>query len=220
MEKRQGTHLILVRHGETEANVRQVWHGALDAPLTDRGRLQVEATAHHLAARQRTDPLAAFYVSPLARAQSTAAAIAVATGLPPVIEAGLREFTIGDWEGRSFADLHATENLWGRWQEDPEFTPPNGESLLAFNRRVVTVLKGLVDAHPGAAVLAVTHGGFIASALSTFLGRGPRDWQRYDPPNCAVSELVWDGAAWTGLTVNDVAHIPSASRPEAPPWAV
>ena len=29
------TTLILIRHGETEGNVQQVWHGAMDAPLTD-----------------------------------------------------------------------------------------------------------------------------------------------------------------------------------------
>ena len=32
------TILILVRHGETEANVQQIWQGSLDAPLTARGQ--------------------------------------------------------------------------------------------------------------------------------------------------------------------------------------
>ena len=31
------TRLILVRHGETEGNVQQLWHGAMDSPLTVRG---------------------------------------------------------------------------------------------------------------------------------------------------------------------------------------
>ncbi len=39
------TKLMLVRHGETEANVSQVWQGSLDAPLTKRGLLQVERLA-------------------------------------------------------------------------------------------------------------------------------------------------------------------------------
>ena len=30
------TRVILVRHGETEANKLQMWHGSLDAPLTER----------------------------------------------------------------------------------------------------------------------------------------------------------------------------------------
>ena len=38
------TRVILVRHGETTANHEQRWYGAMDAPLTDRGRLQVQAT--------------------------------------------------------------------------------------------------------------------------------------------------------------------------------
>ena len=72
------THVILVRHGETTANHEQRWYGAMDAPLTERGRLQVQATGDRFAQRRTTAPVDALYVSPLPRARSTAAAISVA----------------------------------------------------------------------------------------------------------------------------------------------
>jgi probable phosphoglycerate mutase len=102
--------------------------------------------------------------------------------------------------------------MWGRWQADPTFAPPNGESPRAFNRRVVAAVRRLVDRHPGGAVLAVTHGGVIGSVLASFVGCGPDDWRRFDPHNCAISVLLWDGQQWTGAQVNDTTHLPAPAR--------
>jgi 2,3-bisphosphoglycerate-dependent phosphoglycerate mutase len=207
-----GTRLVLVRHGETEGNVSQVWHGSLDAPLTRRGQQQVAAVAARMAAWQDELPVHAFYVSPLPRAQSTAAAIAAAIGVTPQVEPGLREFDLGDWEGRSFRELREQENLWGRWEQDPGFAPPNGESPRSFGRRAAATLTRLADRHPGQTVLVVTHGGFISNVLAAWLGKNDGDWRAYDPHNCAVSVLRRDGDGWHGELVNDVAHLPAAAR--------
>ncbi|HXF62834.1 MAG TPA: histidine phosphatase family protein [Caldilineaceae bacterium] len=209
--------LILVRHGETEANVSQVWHGALDAPLTERGRAQVAATAAWLSDLHRRQPLDGFYVSPLPRAQSTAAAIAAAIGRQPVVVEGLREFSIGDWEGRSFRELREVEDLWGRWEADPCFAPPNGESPRSFNRRVVETVIKLVDRHPDGTALAVSHGGVIGSVLATLVGDGPDDWRRFDPHNCAVSVLQWQEGRWSGELINATDHLPLVARADYEP---
>lgn len=215
--RRVVTRLILVRHGETEANVSQVWHGAMDAPLTERGRRQAAATARRLAQLHQTHPVDHLYVSPLPRAQSTAAAIAEAIGLEPEKVDGLREFSIGDWEGRAFSELREQEDLWGRWADDPHFAPPNGESPSSFNSRVVNTVQTLVTQHPDEVIVAVTHGGVISSLLASFVGEGPDDWQRYDPHNCAISILDWDGANWTPVLVNDIDHLPASARADYVP---
>jgi 2,3-bisphosphoglycerate-dependent phosphoglycerate mutase len=206
------TRLILVRHAETEANLNQLWHGELDAPLTPRGQAQVASTAACLAQLHLTQPIHVFYVSPLPRAQSTAAAIAKATGLPVTIETGLREFSLGDWEGRSLRELREVENLWVRWDADPAFAPPNGESPVSFNRRAVQALVDLVARHPGETVLVVTHGGFISSVLATWLGADARNWRAYDAHNCAITVLIREGDGWRGEMVNDIGHLPLAAR--------
>ena len=207
------TLLILIRHGETEGNVQQVWHGALDAPLTVRGQLQVAATARYVAQLVQQYPLDAFYVSPLARAQSTAAAIAQAIDhqplIEPVIESDLREFDLGDWEGRSFADLKAQENLWGRWQADPGFAPPNGESPRSFHRRAVAVMQKLVATHPEQTLLMVTHGALLSNVLATWFGSGAEDWRRFEPHNCAISIVEQNNGHWLARQLNSVAHLPA-----------
>ncbi len=214
------TRLVMIRHGETEGNVNQVWHGALDAPLTERGRAQVQATAERMRQLVEQMKVDAFYVSPLARAQSTAAAIGAAISASPVVEPGLREFDLGDWEGRSFEELRQVENLWGRWKADPRFAPPNGESPHSFNKRVVKTVNELAANHPSQTVLIVTHGGVICNVLATWLGDGPADWRRWEPHNCAISILERDSERWAGVLINDASHLPAeAVVEETPAWA-
>lgn len=211
------TQLILVRHGETEGNVSQVWHGALDAPLTARGQRQVVVTAAALAAWHAQRPVDALYVSPLPRAQSTAAAIAAAIGLAPQVEADLREFDLGEWEGRSFRELREVEDLWGKWAVNPAFAPPGGESPIIFNRRATATLARLAAAHPGQRLLVVGHGAFISNALATWLGGHGGHWRDYDPHNCALTMLEQTATGWQGLVVNDISHLPQEARVVAAP---
>lgn len=203
------TTLILVRHGETEGNVQQVWHGAWDSPLTKRGQLQVQATAVRIAQFHLQHAIKALYVSPLPRAQHTAAAIAAAIGLQPVIDAGLREFDLGEWEGRTFADLRHQENLWERWRQDPSFTPPQGESPRSFHARVVAALTRLTAQHPAQTIVAVTHGGVISNLLATWLGQGPEEWRQWEAHNCAITLLQKGETQWQALQVNDITHLPA-----------
>lgn len=206
--KTKNTRVILVRHGETEANRLQMWHGSLDAPLTDRGKLQVQYTAKRFQECARHSPIDMLYVSPLPRARSTAGAIAAAIHHVPVIEDGLREFSIGDWEGRTYRDLIDNEQLWRRWAIDPTFTPPNGESVISFGERAVAAVQALADRHAHQTIVAVTHGGLIGAVLDAWLGDHSGNWTRWEPHNCAVSVLEWDGDRWLGIMVNDISHLP------------
>lgn len=203
------TTLILVRHGETEANVSGVWQGSLDAPLTKRGRMQVDATAAHFAKWAETTHFDHLYVSPLPRAQSTANGIATATGLAAQIEPKIAEFSLGDWEGRSFVELRDTEDLWTRWAVDPRFAPPNGESPYSFYTRAVAALREIADRHPNETVIVVTHGGLIANVLAGWLGNGREEWRKWEAHNCAISVIKRTEAGWHGVQVNDIAHLPA-----------
>lgn len=208
----QPTRLIIVRHAETEANVRQVWQGSLDAPLTARGRAQTTATAARIADLAQAYPIDHFFVSPLPRAQSTAATIAQQLGKQPAIRDDLREFHLGVWEGRSFQDLRDNEQLWERWAVDPAFAPPEGESPMSFGNRAEQAFLALANDYPGSTVLAVSHGGLICNVLARWLGNGPQDWRNWEPHNCAVTILEQSGDAWRPILVNDISHLPPDAR--------
>src|SRR5680860_283238 len=87
--------LILVRHGQTEANINGLLVGQQDVLLTDLGLRQAEATAEAVAA-QAPDAIA---VSPLQRARQTAAPIVAATRLYPTVVEEIAEFSFGELEG-------------------------------------------------------------------------------------------------------------------------
>jgi broad specificity phosphatase PhoE len=199
----------LIRHAETEANVsKKVWQGSSDTPLTIRGELQVAATAAQVATLHRRYAIDVFYVSTLPRARRSADAISRAIGLPVQVDPALREFDLGDWEGRTWAELEDSENLSKRWDADPYFAPPGGESPYIFQRRVMTAFESLASVHPDQTVLVVTHGGVIRNLLGLWIGNGPDDWQRWNACNCSITILERRDRTWYPLLLNDTSHLP------------
>lgn len=203
------TKLLLLRHGETEANVQQVWHGALDTPLTVRGQQQVVATVQCIADFHRQTPIEQLVASPLPRALRTAEPIAHALNLPLRIEPGLRELDLGDWEGRTLLELRKVENLWGRWRQDPTFAPPGGESPLAFQSRVLQTFHHLASQYSTQTVLVITHGGVISTALLTWLRKDPDHWRQLEPHNCALTILQDTAEQWQPVMLNSISHLPA-----------
>jgi broad specificity phosphatase PhoE len=205
----QTTRLILIRHAETEANVaQQVWQGSSDTPVTMRGERQIAATAAHLTTLHRRSAVDVCYGSPLPRARRTADAISRVISLPMQVDHALREFDLGDWEGRTFADLEETENLSSRWETDPHFAPPGGESPYLFQRRVVTTFERLAAIHPNQTLLVVTHGAVIRNLLAVWIGNGPGDWRRWQACNCSITMLARRGQLWCPVVLNDTSHLP------------
>lgn len=213
------TKLIFIRHGETEANYKQLWYGSLDAPLTPRGEQQVAAIAQRMMDFVKEELIHHFYVSPLGRAQSTAAAIGAAIRMKPEILDGLREFDLGEWEGRSLFELQEKEQLWSIWRDDPTFAPPGGESPASFGARALAVGELLAERHSGETVLAVTHGGIICNIMAAWIGSGLHEWAQWEPHNCSLTVLEQDENGWQVRLFNDTTHFTAALLPtEAPPY--
>jgi len=114
--------LIVVRHGQTEANARGLLLGRSDPPLDDIGRDQAAAVATALAPLA---PTARVIASPLTRTRETAAIIA---GEGPVeIDERWIELDYGGLEGIPVLDVPAA--TWQAWRRDTDFSPAGGETL-------------------------------------------------------------------------------------------
>ena len=183
------TVLILVRHGETSANLDGVWHGATDSPLTARGERQAARVAAHLGAAY-TDA-AAIYTSDLQRARRTAEAIGETLDRETVTERGLREYDLGSWEGKTYADLQGTHDLWHHMKTDPHFAPHGGESPQAVTQRFTGALASIAANHAGERVVVVAHGGAFSLAMGSLLNGHYSKWHPV-MDNCGVSELALD----------------------------
>ena len=149
--------VLLVRHGETDANASARFQGRTDTRLNERGREQSRALAGAL----RGEGLRALYASPLRRARETAQIVGAELGLEPILDERLVEADTGAWTGRPIADIRAGEaREYARWRAaDPAFRFPAGESVAEQAARVAAALAD-VAAGPLPA-LVVTHGGTI-----------------------------------------------------------
>ncbi len=184
------TRLLLVRHGETDANVSGTWQGSTDSDLNDRGRAQAAAIANRLQSEARK--IDVIYTSPLGRAMETARIISDHVGNPPTLrDPNLAEFHLGDWEGLTYDELRFEKRLWDQFVADPNFAPPGGESAIEFGTRLITSLQTIAQTNTGKTVLVVSHGGAISTALSVMVGQDGSRWQEYQMANCALSELTF-----------------------------
>jgi uncharacterized phosphatase len=186
------TSIVLVRHGETDWNRDNRFQGHADPPLNETGRAQARA----LAAELSTDTFAAAYTSPLRRARETADVLGATLGLTPVDDSSLMEIDVGSWSGLTRTEIEARFPAgFARWLEGRHGWD-DGETNDDLGARVVAGLLKIGAKHPDAAVLAVTHGGPIRSALAA-ADRIPFDGAHgsiHGIGSCTVVELaVRDG---------------------------
>jgi broad specificity phosphatase PhoE len=152
--------LVLVRHGQTDANARGLLQGRVDLPLSELGRRQAQA----LAALVPTD--ARVVVSPLRRAQETAAAF----GREIEVDERWIELDYGEYDGEPIGDIPG--EVWAEWRADPHFVPPGGESLVTLGARVRGACEELLDEARRRDVVVVSHVSPIKAAIGWALGVG------------------------------------------------
>ena len=149
------TDLIVVRHGHSEGNLRDIFLGQGELPLTPLGREQAARVADYL----KNEPIAAIYSSDLSRAYQTAEPTAKIHGVPIVTRRELREIDGGEWEWRLYADLAAENSpayrIW--MKEKKNACPPGGESVAHIYERIGAEMERIVKAHPGETVAVFTH---------------------------------------------------------------
>jgi 2,3-bisphosphoglycerate-dependent phosphoglycerate mutase len=209
------TSLLLIRHGES-APARPdapfpLVAGQGDPELAPDGRQQAQRVAERLAA----EPISAIYVTTLRRTAETAAPLAARLGLVPVVEAGLREVYLGEWEGGLFrirvAEGHpVAQRLVAEERWD---VIPGAEPARAFAGRVRDSLVRVAARHPDQTVAVFTHGGVIGEALAQSTACRPFAFGGAD--NGSISHLVITSSSWVARTFNDVAHLHPGFAPAA-----
>ena len=203
---------MLVRHGETEGNVRRRLQGP-DDPLTERGRRQAEEIAAHLSVR---DDIVALYASPYRRASDTARAIGDALGVEPEPRPALAELDVGDAGGYRFeAWVEEFPEEAQRFRtEGVDYSWPGGESGLDLSARTEKEIERIIEAHghEAGAVVVVSHGGALAWIIAHLLGEPDGEWPysyaRLE--NCSITEAeipaCGKGTA-RFLYTNEVGHL-------------
>lgn len=180
--------LYLLRHGQTEFNVKKLVQGRCDSPLTDLGRQQAGMAAAWL---KDHDVVPDKVVSsPLGRAMDTASLVATELlGPDAAVEPceGIIERGYGTFEEGPHDALPTDV-----WDPGEDLVPFGGEGSRALQERMVGTLTNLMGAEGIETLLAVSHG----SASRQFIkATAPEGFELPTKlPNCAIMIFVFDEA--------------------------
>ena len=160
--------LTLLRHGQTEGSLRDLYYGATDLPVLPESL----AALHKSAGRYPTAPR--YYTSGLLRTEQTLQALY--GDVPHTALPGLREMDFGDFEMRSYEELK-DDPAFRQWMTDSEHNPcPNGESAPQTMARNLAAMETVLASDEDA--VCVIHGGVIAGFMMTWFGGLRVDWYR------------------------------------------
>lgn len=193
--------IVLVRHALPVRVDATDDGGAADPSLAALGAEQARRVVHALA----DDEVTAVYTSPLARARETAAPLAAALGLEPVVEPGIAEFDSADPSYVPIEELKAAgDPRWHALARGDLYS--TGVDPVAFRERVVTAVEAVVQRHPGGRAVLFTHAGACNAYLGHVLGQERAIW--FAPAYCSVSRV---GAARDGrrgvVSLNETGHV-------------
>lgn len=178
--------LYLLRHGQTEFNVKKLVQGRCDSPLTDLGRQQAQAAAAWLKAHGVVPDKVAS--SPLGRAMATASLVACELlGPDAAVEPceGIIERCYGTFEEGPHDALPTDV-----WDPGEDLVPFGGEGSRALQERMVGTLTNLMGSEGIETLLAVSHG----SASRQFIkAAAPEGFELPTKlPNCAIMIFDFD----------------------------
>ncbi|MFN3866273.1 MAG: histidine phosphatase family protein [Demequina sp.] len=158
----------VVRHGQTEWNVKGLLQGSSDVELTPTGHSQAAATAAALAGV--LGPATTVVTSPLVRARNTADAISSALGTQTHVDERLRERAYGVWEGITPEER---ESGWPEqvkaWRTYGSADIPGFEHHDDVRGRMVGALEEWAERAP-LTLLVVTHGSSGRVGMQGVLG--------------------------------------------------
>ncbi len=165
--------ICLIRHGLTEGNLRRLYYGATDIPLSETGVEELKKLAAAGIYPQAED--AEFYTTGMVRTEQTLQLIY--GNRDHKVLPLLKEIDFGDFEMRSYEEMK-DDPVYQHWISDKTGTlpPPGGESIMQFKDRITEGFEDLLKRHAlrilqlrnrgrEAMSVVVCHGGPVSAIL-------------------------------------------------------
>ena len=167
--------LVLVRHGQSDWNLKNLFTGWRDPDLTEKGVEEAKAAGQRLKAAGLHFDIA--FTSVLSRAQRTLSLMLTELGqegLETIRDAALNERDYGDLSGLNKDDARAK---WGEeqvhiWRRSYDVPPPGGESLKDTGARVwpYYIHKIQPKVLAGGTVIVAAHGNSLRALIMALDG--------------------------------------------------
>ncbi|MEM5812715.1 MAG: histidine phosphatase family protein [Candidatus Aenigmatarchaeota archaeon] len=193
--------LILVRHGETEWNIKHLVQGGADVPLNRKGREQAKKVSLLL----KKEPIDVIYCSPSKRTRQTAAEILKFHRVPVFYSSLIKERSFGKMEG-----MHRDEYRKIRESSGVPaylYRPPGGENYADVQKRVKRFLSLIKRKHKKHTVVVVSHGGVIRTIVTTLEKKPLERVYDIEYHNASVSVIELDGKTLKIHYLNSTEHL-------------
>src|SRR6201990_2557521 len=207
--------LVLVRHGQSEWNLKNLFTGWKDPDLTELGVKEAKEAGRKLKAQGLSFDIA--YTSVLTRAQHTLDLMLTEigqTGLPIIRNLALNERDYGDLSGLNKDDAR---KKWGEdqvlmWRRSYDVPPPGGESLKDTLARtlpyyVQEILPGVLR---GQRTLVAAHGNSLRALIMVLEKLSPEGILAREPSTGSSQTRRWNRRRiWRGRKLPRRAVIPA-----------
>ena len=197
---------VVVRHGQTTANIERRLQGQKDAPLDECGLAQVRALAEHL----KDEHFDCILSSDLGRAAATAAEIRrFHPDIPYEETPMLREWHLGELEGKFLSEIERDfPAFYDAFRSEKDLPPiPGAETRSEFRGRISDFMDSLAERFKGRRVLLVTHGGVLQAIFHKTVGSVAAGNLYSLSDNASVNEFVHRPAGWQLTKWNENCHL-------------
>jgi len=198
------TEIILIRHGETEWNVGEVFRGRADIELSETGIKQAELLAEYLS----NIKIDAIYSSPLKRALKTAQVIARYHSIDIEITHGLIDFDYGQWQALPHQEVKDNyPELYREWTIHPDrVIMPGGESLDDVRKRTTGLIDEVIAKHKGIIIL-VTHRVVNKVLICALLGLDNSHFWNIIQDTCGITTFNYENGRFILTRHNDTSFL-------------
>jgi len=181
------TELVLIRHGETDSNVRGTYLGWVDAPLNNNGIEQARIAKKKLT----NEKFDVCFASPLIRAFKTAEIILGGRDMAVLQDVRLKERNFGIWDDLTYSEIaEKYPDEHKKWMMDIDnYEIQDGESFSHSYSRVVDFVDDILKEHKGEKILIVTHTGCIRNVFAYLTGLGMEGVWRFKVENATINRL-------------------------------
>ncbi len=203
------TEIIIVRHGETEWNVAEIFRGRIDIELNETGIKQAKLLAEYLT----NTKIDAIYSSPLKRALNTAKIIAGYHKHDVGIAPGLTDFNYGKWQGLSHQEVKDRyKELYTDWINHPDRVKmPAGESLDAVKKRAMAVVANVITRYEGTVVF-VSHRVVNKVLICALLGLDNSHFWNIKQDTCGITAFTYENDRFILTRHNDTSYLKSIHK--------
>ena len=186
--------LILVRHGQTNSNIRLTYSGHLDKELNQTGKLQMQAAAIELEHFLKDESIETIYTSYLKRAIESAEILADHFHFPQkriIVAPQIAEMHFGIFEGMTNAEIaEEYPKEFRQWKENYiDYQIPSGESNRMVYDRTAGFFGEFIQSHEHGVYVFVMHMCAICHSVSAMLNMGLDQIWRFQPRNAGITVI-------------------------------